>query len=90
MPAFCLAAASLLCLAFAFILAVGMVSFTAANYLLAAATCLGMAAILMAVMALCSTGRQPWWNLTALVAAFPSLLFMPNLCIRVLELMGGR
>ncbi len=59
MPAFLLSAGSLFCLAAAFVLAVGMVSFSLANTLLAAATSLGIAAIITAVGNLCTTARQP-------------------------------
>ncbi len=87
MPAFLLSASSLLCLALAFVLAVGMVSFSLANTLLAAATCLGIAAVVVAMGSLCTTARQPWWNLAAILLGCPSLLFVPHLSIRLIELL---
>ncbi len=77
MLAFKFAACSLLCLALAFIMAVGMV-FPVANLLLALAPCLGIMAILTAIIMLCSTAQQPWWNLAGLLLGCPSLLFIPG------------
>ncbi len=89
MRAFILAACSLLCLAAAFVLAVGLVSFSFANILLLAAPCLGIAAIITAVVTLCTTARQPWWNLAAMAAACPSLLLMPFLLMFIAGLWGA-
>ncbi len=76
MRAFKLAVCSLLCLPLAFIMAVSMV-FPVANFLLALAPCLGIAAMVTAIKTLCSTAQQPWWNLAGMLLACPSL---PLIC----------